>query len=139
MDKNYSHEKILIIIALALGSFILLYNAFYIPSASTPSVVYVDSARNSETSNENSSDEEKQEESKEQDNAATTVVNGKINLNTATQEELADNLDGVGTAIAKRIIEYRTTYGKFSSIDEIKNVSGIGDKIFEKIKSKLCV
>ena len=58
----------------------------------------------------------------------------KININTATEEEL-ESLKGIGPATAKNIISYREEYGGFSSIEEIKNVKRIGDKIFEKIKA----
>lgn len=63
---------------------------------------------------------------------------GKIDLNTATSEELK-TLDGIGDAKANAIVEYRSEYGPFTSIEEIKNVKGIGDGIFESIKDKICV
>lgn len=63
---------------------------------------------------------------------------GKVNINTATVEEL-DTLPGIGPAIAQRIIEYRQTNGPFQSIEEIKNVSGIGDKLLEKLKDLIMV
>ena len=62
----------------------------------------------------------------------------KININTATEEEL-ESLKGIGPATAKNIISYREEYGGFSSIEEIKNVKRIGDKTFEKIKEDICV
>lgn len=62
---------------------------------------------------------------------------GKININTAGSEEL-QQLDGVGPATAEKIIEYRETTGRFKSIEDIKNVSGIGDKTFEKMKEDIC-
>jgi len=62
----------------------------------------------------------------------------KININTATEQEL-ESLKGIGPATAKNIIRYREEYGGFSSIEEIKNVKRIGDKIFEKIKANICV
>lgn len=62
----------------------------------------------------------------------------KININTATEQEL-ESLKGIGSATAKNIIRYREEYGGFSSIEEIKNVKRIGDKIFEKIKADICV
>ena len=57
----------------------------------------------------------------------------KIDLNKADKKELM-NLNGVGEVTAKAIIEYREKNGPFKSIEEIKNVSGIGEKSFEKIK-----
>lgn len=62
---------------------------------------------------------------------------GKININTAGSEEL-QQLDGVGPATAEKIIEYRETAGRFKNIEDIKNVSGIGDKTFEKMKENIC-
>jgi competence protein ComEA len=59
-----------------------------------------------------------------------------IRLNSASLEEL-DKLDGVGPAIAQRIIDYRTENGGFKSVEEIKLVPGIGDKMFEKIKNEI--
>lgn len=61
------------------------------------------------------------------------LAEGSININTATADEL-DKLPGIGPALATRIIEYRELNGSFSSIDELKSVSGIGDKTFEKLK-----
>lgn len=104
------------------------------------------------------SQEESQEESKEESKAEIGVdgekkVAGiedgqggiqqnqkekKININTATEQEL-ESLKGIGPATAKNIIRYREEYGGFSSIEEIKNVKRIGDKIFEKIKADICV
>ena len=62
--------------------------------------------------------------------------NGKLNLNTTTQEEL-ERLPGIGPVLAKRIIGYRYEKGGFDSIEEIKNVKGIGKKIFAEIKNYL--
>lgn len=61
-----------------------------------------------------------------------------IRLNTATIEEL-DKLTGIGPAIAGRIIDYRTKNGGFKDINELKLVSGIGDKLFEKIKDEIAL
>jgi len=56
-----------------------------------------------------------------------------VNINTATIEEL-QTINGIGESKAKSIIEYRKTNGKFKSIEDIKNVEGIGDKLYETIK-----
>lgn len=61
-----------------------------------------------------------------------------VNINTATQTEL-ETLPGIGPSLALKIINYRNENGKFSSIDEIKNVSGIGDAKFENIKTFITV
>lgn len=62
----------------------------------------------------------------------------KININTATIEEL-DNLPGVGEATANKILNYREENGMFKSIEEIKNVNGIGEKKYVDIKDKICI
>lgn len=61
-----------------------------------------------------------------------------VNINTADTEELCE-LKGIGEARARAIIEYRSKNGSFRSVEDIKNVSGIGDGIFEKIKDDICV
>ena len=59
-----------------------------------------------------------------------------VNINTATEAEL-DSLPGVGPAKAKGIVEYRKANGNFKSLEDIKNVKGIGDKTFEDLKSQI--
>jgi competence protein ComEA len=66
------------------------------------------------------------------------VVTEKINLNTATAEQL-QSLPGIGPVTAKSIVEYRAKAGKFSRIEEIINVKGIGEKKFQKIKDRLAL
>lgn len=63
---------------------------------------------------------------------------GKVNINTATQTEL-ETLPGIGPSIALKIINYRKDNGKFSSIEDIKNVSGIGDAKFEALKKYITI
>jgi competence protein ComEA len=61
-----------------------------------------------------------------------------VNLNTATAAEL-DALQGVGPSTAQKIIDYRTANGGFKSIEELKNVAGIGDAKFAAIKDHVTV
>lgn len=61
-----------------------------------------------------------------------------VNINTATAEELTE-LPGIGGATANKIIEYRKQNGKFQTIEELKNVAGIGNSKFENIKDKIKV
>jgi len=63
---------------------------------------------------------------------------GKININTATEAEL-DTLPGIGPARAADIITYREESGGFKSIEDIKNIKGIGDASFEKMKEKITI
>jgi len=70
--------------------------------------------------------------------AGQTRPGGMININSATVEELDQGLDGIGPALAQRIVDYRNTNGPFANIEDIKNVSGIGDKKFAAIKDKIC-
>ncbi|GHH97067.1 helix-hairpin-helix domain-containing protein [Neobacillus kokaensis] len=58
---------------------------------------------------------------------------GRINLNKADAVEL-QNLPGIGPAKAAAIIEFRETSGGFKTVEDLKNISGIGDKTFEKLK-----
>lgn len=60
-------------------------------------------------------------------------IEGKVNINTGTESQLA-LLPGVGPKLATEIIRYRTTNGNFKTLDDIKKVSGIADKKFEKIR-----
>ena len=93
-----------------------------------------------------STDDEKQEEyitqsigegiimQEESNNSRGSIVN----INTANETEL-EELPGIGASIAGRIIEYRNKNGKFKSIEDIKNVTGIGDSKYEKIKDNIKV
>ncbi len=67
-----------------------------------------------------------------------SAFNGKINLNTCTASDLIV-LDGIGEARADAIIQYREYLGGYTSIDQIKNIKGIGDKLYEKIAPYLTV
>ena len=68
-----------------------------------------------------------------QKNSLTSKPNAKININTASQTEL-ETLPGVGPSIALSIINYRKENGKFNNIEDVQNVSGIGESKFNKIK-----
>ena len=82
--------------------------------------------------------EEVSEESVEVTNKeVSSQESSKININTATIEEL-DTLPGVGEAIANKIVNHRSENGEFKTVEEIKNVNGIGDKKFENIKELIC-
>lgn len=68
----------------------------------------------------------------------TNKTNDKVSINTATKEQLM-NLNGIGESKANDIIAYRNQNGLFKSIEDIKKVSGIGDKLFDKIKDNITI
>lgn len=66
------------------------------------------------------------------------IGSSKININTASEAELTE-ITGVGATRAKAIISYREEKGGFRRVEDIKNITGIGDKTYEKIKDKITV
>ena len=68
----------------------------------------------------------------------TGVAGSKVNLNTADEAEL-DTLPGVGPATARRILEWREQNGRFSSIEDLLSVTGIGDKTFADLEQLVTV
>lgn len=70
--------------------------------------------------------------------SSNSLKTNKININKATQTEL-ETIPGVGPSTALKIINYREENGKFSSVEDIKNVSGIGDAKYEQMKEYITV
>ena len=66
------------------------------------------------------------------------ITDNRININKASIEELK-LLPNIGEAKAQAIIDYRNSVGIFNSIEDIKNVSGIGDSLFDKIKDLITI
>ena len=69
-------------------------------------------------------------------NTGVSAVDGKININNADQTQL-ETLNGIGSVKALKIIEYREKNGEFKIIEEIMNVSGIGEKTFDGLKDQI--
>ena len=67
-----------------------------------------------------------------------TTKDGKVNLNSATESEL-ETLPGIGPSKAMAILEYRETNGSFKTIEDLMEISGIGEKTFEKLKEHITV
>lgn len=79
---------------------------------------------------------EPKEENKKEQLEQKEEKDKKISINKATQEEL-ETIPGIGSSKAKAIIKYREEHGEFKSIEEITNVSGIGNSTFEKFKDSI--
>jgi|CXWL01.1.fsa_nt_gi competence protein ComEA len=68
---------------------------------------------------------------------SVNAIAAPVNINTADAKTIADSLNGVGLKKAEAIIDYRSKNGAFKTVDDLKQVSGIGDKIFEQIKADI--
>jgi competence protein ComEA len=68
----------------------------------------------------------------------TATATAPVNLNTATAEQLA-TIPGVGPKMAERIIDYRQKNGGFKKVEDLMNVSGVGEKSFLKMKPLITV
>lgn len=73
-----------------------------------------------------------------QSSGTQSPASGKININSADSDQL-QTISGVGPVTAQKIIDYRTQNGAFRRIEDLTNVSGIGEKTFEKMKDQICV
>ena len=62
---------------------------------------------------------------------------GKININNASADQIASAMTGIGESKAKAIVDYRSSHGKFKSVQDLENVDGIGSKTVEKNKDKI--
>lgn len=71
-------------------------------------------------------------------NSSPFAGSPQVNINTASRQEL-ESLPGIGPALAERIIEYREKNGPFLTPEDIKNVSGIGEKKYEQLKDRIII
>ena len=69
----------------------------------------------------------------ETDSSESEIKDGRININTATAKQL-ELLPGIGEVIAQRIVDYRTESGPFQAVDDLLNVSGIGETKLEQLR-----
>lgn len=120
MDRESAQIKFLMGVTLLLAALIVVYNAFYIPDAVSFTQISTDGSQSEEL-------ESGQTEKEEETNP------GKVSINRADETEL-DTLPGIGPALAKAIVEYREENGGFSSLEELMEVPGIGEKKFAELK-----
>lgn len=117
-----SPELIIIAIGLIFASVLFMFSFFYEEPIQVTNVVHHYDSTQAEPADSN----------------AVTADSSldKININSADITSLC-TLDSIGETKAKRIIDYRTSNGKFSTIEDIMNVEGIGESTFKKIKDKI--
>lgn len=121
MKATFS-ERLLLVAALVICAVLVGYNAFYEPQAAIPTIVY------SESGSQSGQEEEYQPLPPEEKES------GPLNLNEATEEELARRLPGVGETLARRIVEYREQHHGFERLEDLRNVEGIGEATWEEIR-----
>ena len=126
-------ESVLVAIAFVLLAGIIAYNAVTLSSSEEGDVLESVSTSISTSSSVSFSETES---TTSQSSKETTA--GKVNINTAGLTELT-TLTGIGEVKGQAIIDYRTEHGPFASVDELTNVSGIGDKTLAKIRDQITV
>ena len=109
-------ERVLLATALVICALLIGYNLFYSSELREPVIIIT------------------QETLGEEENSPE--VSDLIDINHANKEELCQ-LTGIGEVLAQRIIDYRTEYGSFAQPEDLKNVKGIGEKVFERLKEEI--
>ena len=118
MEQERKALAILLDAALLLALVLVGYNAFLAPGFfGQPGIRYLETAKPAVT-------------------ASYPDAEGKVNLNTATAEEL-ETLPGIGPARAADIVAYRESIGGFASIEEIMEINGIGEAAFAAIRDRV--
>lgn len=151
---NESPELIIVAFGLICAAVFMAAELFYSPPLSTTKVIYSDkSTAQARSVTDETAFEQGTRDNQPQKNAGISGTeaaadskqtapaensSGKININTAGIDTLC-TLQGIGEVKAQRIIDYRNANGGFKSIEEIKSVSGIGDKTYENIKDRITV
>lgn len=132
LAKEVSSEMVIIIYTVdevkeALAGndiFKIVDNSCVCPDIKNDACIYTDVTSNTGENGTNS-------------NSGTSYA-GKVNLNTATAEEL-ESLPGIGASKAQAIIKYREEVGAFSKIEDLMEVTGIGEALYEKVKEYITV
>lgn len=141
MSRGKRQSIIVIGFGLIILSAVILYYALSMPKISVSQVSSVhisseDISENSSYAGNVSPQKETSQGSSENDTCST--VNYPLNLNSCTAEELM-SISGIGEVKANHIIEYREYLGGYTSVEQIKNIKGIGDGIYEKVSPYLTV
>lgn len=141
MSRGKRQSIIVIGFGLIILSAVILYYALSMPKISVSQVSSVhisseDISENSSSADNASPQTETSQSSTENDTSGS--INYPLNLNSCTAEELM-SISGIGEVKANHIIEYREYLGGYTSVEQIKNIKGIGDGIYEKVSPYLTV
>ncbi len=141
MSRGKRQSIIVIGFGLIILSAVILYYALSMPkiSVSQASSVHISSEDISENlsyAGNASPQTETSQSSTENDTSGS--INYPLNLNSCTAEELM-SISGIGEVKANHIIEYREYLGGYTSVEQIKNIKGIGDGVYEKVSPYLTV
>lgn len=130
MSNSKRQSLIVIGFGLIILAGIILYFAFSIPKVNDETVL-------SKTVTISETYSISQQISNKNGNSESSI-DYPININTCTVDDLV-TINGIGEKKASAIVEYRDVIGGYTSVEEIKNIKGIGDKVFDKISPYLCV
>ncbi len=130
MSNSKRQSLIVIGFGLIILAGIILYFAFSIPKVNDETVL-------NKTVTISETHSTGQKISNKNGNSESSI-DYPININTCTVDDLV-TINGIGEKKASAIVEYRDVIGGYTSVEEIKNIKGIGDKVFDKISPYLCV
>lgn len=160
MEEEQSRQvRFLIVIAGIVCAIMIGYNAFYVPEVplSEPAISTDIPSKNANIVSAAGVDEKMEAyvpssaaavfssaaKKNSVSSSARKVKNGKkagkVNINKAPAQQMSEQLDGIGESLAARIVDYRNKHGPFRSVEEIKNVSGIGEKKYKAISNSITV
>ena len=131
-NKMSSQEKVIVAISLVCLTVSLIYKLISIKPVEEKTITY------RVTSNSQAEDVSEESSSDGKSDVAVSDSESPVNINEAGVDELC-SLNGIGVIKANAIIAYRESNGEFKNIEEIKNVKGIGDAIYEKIKERITI
>ena len=143
-QKSFVVEKIILFVVFVIFAVIIIALSFYMngtpvkPALQSEPYQFVTSSKAKYSVPAESDAAASMDESAPTVGSEQAETDGKININTATAEELT-KLPGIGEKKAEAIVEYRNLHGAFASTDELLNISGIGEATYEKFKDKVTV
>ena len=131
-------RKIALVLLVLTLTFVGFCAGLFIGKQREPASVTIYTNRTPTTAVSESTPSESAESSASESVRSEAYVDGKLNINLATVEELT-TLPGIGATLAQRIVDYRERNGSFSSVEELTNVSGIGEKRLSAILEYITV